>query len=88
MLNAVTPTERRDRIKARERRRRAMQAKTRADYLQAADEFVEEVEAAAADPESPITYAESARLAGMTPQNLEQMRERYRKRHPAQQATG
>lgn len=76
----MTPTERRNRIRERALVRRAMQAKTQAAYLDAVDRFIEEVEAAALDPDNPITYAESARLAGMTAQNLEQMRDRYQKR--------
>ena len=85
----VQPTERERRIRECRQRVRSRLSANQAAYREALDAFLDEVEAPKNDPDHPIAYAESARLAGMSEQNLQRLRDTRKARQaPAEQATG
>ena len=86
----VQPTDRERRIRERREHVRSRLSANQAAYREALDAFLDEVEAAKNDPDHPISYAESARLAGMSEQNLQRLRDTRKARRAAlrEQATG
>lgn len=83
----VQPTERERRIVARNTRRRSVAESNQAAYRVALDAFLDEVEAAKNDPRHPMSYAESARLVGMSEQNLQRLRDDRRRRDAGEAPT-
>lgn len=83
----VTPTERMQRIRHLDKKRRAARAREQRRWWEAQAEFMAEVIAAQHDPDEPLSRRAIARELGMHQQSLHQAEEIYLRRLAEERAT-